>query len=274
MTVTFWGARGSVPTPSEQMLGYGGNTSCVSVEIDDRVLIIDAGTGIRQLGHALLDTDKEIYLLLTHLHDDHLHGFPFFAPLYEPEREIHLLSHTLDGEPWTPLALLNGVHFPVYAKTLPAHCCCIEEDVLGHLAQAGFAVDRLPLNHPGGAFGYRITDGGRSFVHMPDNELAPPDEPTTPFEAIAAFCRDADLLSHDAQYLPADLPHKRGWGHSLVSEVCNLAADANVRHLVLFHHDPNRTDAAIDALTEDARNYLTPHQIQVTAAHEGLCVEL
>lgn len=274
MTITFWGVRGSVPTPSEQMLGYGGNTSCVSIEIDDRVLIIDAGTGIRRLGHALLGTDKEIYLLLTHLHDDHVHGFPFFAPLYEPEREIHLLSHPQDGQPWTPLALLNGVHFPVVADTLSSHCRCIEEDVLGHLARAGFTIDRLSLNHPGGAFGYRIEHDGRAFVHMPDNELIPPDVPTTPFETVADFCRGADLLSHDAQYLPADLPHKRGWGHSLVSEACDLAAGARARHLVLFHHDPSRTDAAVEALTEDARTRLAPYQIRVTAAREGLRVEL
>ncbi len=274
MTVTFWGARGSIPTPSEQMLRYGGNTSCVSVETGDRVLILDAGTGIRQLGRELLGTDKQIYLLLTHLHADHVHGFPFFAPLYEPEREVHLLSYPLDGRPWSPLALLDGVHFPMYAEALPARCRRIDEDVLGYLAQEGFAVDRLPLNHPGGAFGYPGSHSGRAVVYIPDNELAPPEASTSSFEAVAAFCREADLLVHDAQHLPEDLPRKRGWGHSLVGEACDLALAAGARHLVLFHHDPARTDAAVDALLEGARARLAPHRIRVDAACEGLRVEL
>jgi ribonuclease BN (tRNA processing enzyme) len=134
-------------------------------------------------------------------------------------------------------------------------------------------VEALPVNHPGGAYGYRVTDAGRRFVFIPDNEIEAAD-PTTPYEEIVAFCRGADVLCHDAQYLDDDMPAKHGWGHSCLRNTCRLAIDAGVRHLVFFHHDPDRTDDQLDAMQASARRFLEPYGIACTAAYEGLGITL
>lgn len=274
MTITFWGVRGSRPTPDRRMLRYGGNTSCVSIEIGNRVLVLDAGTGFHNLGAALSGGDAEIFILLTHLHRDHVLGFPFFEPLYQPGRIVHVLDYRREGRNWSLLDLLDGVHFPRNLDALACSYRRVERDAMEYLNEHGFGISRLAMNHPGGAYGYRIAHEGRVFVHMPDNELDPPGTPTTPFQDFVAFCRGADVLSHDAQLVPRDGNQRRGWGHSLVQQACDLAVAAEVRHLVLFHHDPGRTDDEVDALQHCARTRLNEAGISCTAAHEGLGLNL
>ena len=269
MTITFWGARGSLPVPGPHTLRYGGNTACVSVEIDGKVLVLDAGTGMFELGQTLLGAGKDVFVLLSHLHSDHTQGLPFFAPLYQPSGLIYLLDYEHDGQAWSPLDLFDGVHHPLRKDMLPAECLRVRGDALAHLAEHGFAVERTRLNHAGGAYGYRITHAGRAFVYMTDNELvmangadvrpSPYPDPIS-FERLAAFCADADVLCHDAQYRAAEMPLRRGWGHSQLPDVCRLAEVAGVKHLVLFHHDPLRTDEALDALLRD-RHVLGPHRL-------------
>ena len=279
MTITFWGVRGSLPVPGPHTLRYGGNTSCVSVEIDGKVLVLDAGTGIFELGRRLLGTDKEVFLLLSHRHNDHLQGLPFFAPLYHPCAPIHLLDYEHHGEAWSPLVLFDGIRYPLRREMLPAACLRVQGDVLAHLAAHGFSVERQALNHGGGAYGYRITHEGRSFVYITDNEIVEPGsadvgaelyEKPVAFERFAAFCAGADVLCHDAQYRAGEMAMRRGWGHSQLPDVCRLAEAAQVRHLVLFHHDPARTDDAVDALLGEARARLAESGIACTAAYEGL----
>ena len=291
MTITFWGVRGSLPVPGPHTLRYGGNTSCVSIEIDGKVLVLDAGTGIFELGRHLFGTDQEIFLLLSHRHSDHTQGLPFFAPLYHPRAPIHLLDYEHEGEAWSPLALFDGVHYPLRREMLPDACWDVRGDALAHLAAHGFSVERQPLNHSGGAYGYRITHQGRSFVYITDNELvhangADPASsagqavPTTPyenpvaFERFAAFCEEADVLCHDTQYRADEMAMRRGWGHSQLPDVCQLAEAARVRHLVLFHHDPARTDDDLDSLLDEARARLASTGIICTAAYEGLTLTL
>jgi phosphoribosyl 1,2-cyclic phosphodiesterase len=273
MTIRFWGVRGSIPVSARHTLQYGGNTSCLSVEVDDKVLILDAGTGIRPLGAWLVGDGRDIYILLSHLHWDHITGFPFFDPLYEKGRVIHLLDYQADGQAWSLLSLLDGIHFPIRPRDLPSTIRRVEGDVLAFLEEEGIAVRCLPLNHPGGALGYRVAHRGRALVYMPDNELQPP-VPTTTFDAFVDFCRGADVLCHDAQYLLQDMPVKLGWGHSLVDQACRLAVEAGVGHLVLLHHDPNRSDEELDALQAYARGVLSASGISCTAAYEGLALEL
>ena len=274
MTVTVWGARGSIPAPEGANSRYGGNTTCISVESDDAVLVLDAGTGIRPLGQALFPSEKEIYLLLTHVHSDHVQGFPFFGPLYKPGRTTHVLDYERDGVCWSLLQNLDRFHFPLKPEEMPGMIDRVEGDVLAFLDKRGFSVTRQRVNHPGGAYGYRIQDGDRSMVFMPDNELRAPDPCEVRFEDIVAFCTGADVLIHDAQYYADDLPFKWGWGHSSIVDACDLAIAADVGHLVLFHHDPGRTDDALDALQDVARERLEPHGIACTAAYEGLEIDL
>lgn len=270
MQITCWGVRGSIPAPDPKNTRYGGNTSCVTVEAEDRILIIDAGTGIRPLGHELLGSKKTIYIVLTHVHSDHVEGFPFFKPLYEEGRTIHLIDHTYEGTSWSLLERFDEFHFPLNPSQIPANVHQIQSDGIDFLHDQGFDLTRRPINHPGGAYGYRISLNGRTVVHIPDNEINPPGSAVAPFEDLVSFCSGADVLIHDAQYLSDDVPEKSGWGHSILPDVCELAQAANVDHLVFFHHDPERTDEALDAMEEDGRERLTPYDIDCTAAYEGL----
>lgn len=272
MIVKFWGVRGTMPTPGPHTVRYGGNTTTVSVEIEGKVLVLDAGTGISDLGRALMGTDEEIFLLLSHLHTDHILGFPYFHPLHEPNRSVHLLDYPKNDKAWSLLDMLDGVHFPLCPKDLRCAYHRVETDGLAYLHAHGFEVEALPVNHPGGAFGYRLTHQGRRFVFIPDNELGA-SKKTTTFDEFAAFCHDADVLCHDAQYLADDMLVKHGWGHSSVHQVLELAVAARVKHLVLFHHDPDRTDDALDVLQADARAHLATHGIACTAAFEGMTLD-
>ena len=281
LTATFWGVRGSLPVPGPSVVRYGGNTSCVSVSLPptdgrpERHLVLDAGTGIRRLGRALAGHDAEIYLALTHLHNDHVQGFPFFDPLFERGRSLHLLDHHLGPIHGSLLDLFDGVHHPL----LPAGIACdverVRDEPEAFLAEQGFSVKRLVVNHPGGAYGYRIepAGGGGAFVHIPDCELEQPDGPVS-FDEMVEFCKGAAVLSHDAQYAYEEVPKRLGWGHSSARAACRLAAAAGVGELVLFHHDPDRDDEAVDELVARSRRLLAPEGIRVRGAAEGLRVAI
>lgn len=276
--VTFWGVRGSIPSPGAWTARYGGNTVCVAVDLGtERTLVLDAGTGIRALGKALLERDTELFVLLSHSHWDHIQGFPFFAPIYQPHRRLSVFptpqGHTLLC---TLLEQMDGPHFPVTADRLPSQTKCITDDPMRFLHDQGLCLSRIPTNHPGGGFGYRIPHEGRCVVYLTDNELHPPYPKATEFEAFPQFCRHADVLIHDAQYLERDLPQKHGWGHSLVSQACELAVAAEVSQLILFHHDPERTDDELDIIQREARAWLSTQQssITCTVAFEGLALDL
>jgi phosphoribosyl 1,2-cyclic phosphodiesterase len=279
--VTFYGVRGSIAVPGPLTARYGGNTVCVEVRLaDGTVVILDGGTGIRELGKVLVRENPKLpmHLLLSHLHWDHILGLPFFEPLYRAG--VHCLVHPL----WTDdqrriiqkRILFDGIHFPVRAADLPATIDFL--DVAGETFRIGSAtVRRIGLNHPGGAQGFRIDDdGGASLVYMTDNELVPVGTPGAMSDELARFASRADLLIHDGQYLAPDMPAKRGWGHSAVEDVLPLALLAQTPHLVLFHHDPDRDDAALDALGELANAWMMLHapETRVTVAREGLVVSL
>lgn len=273
MIITFWGVRGSVPVPGHETSRYGGNTSCVSVEIDGRVLFLDAGTGIRLAGDSLDVARREIFISLSHLHTDHILGFPYFTPLFDPAMTVYLPDYDHAGRRGSLLDLLDRVHIPIGPDMLEARIVRPEGEGTAWLVSQGWDVATLPLNHPGGSLGWRVRHADRTFVHITDNELFA-ESPETAFEAVAAFCHGADLLSHDAQWLNGEMEHRNGWGHSSVAQACALAIAADVKTLVLFHHDPRRTDDAIDALRAEAQAELRPHGIQCIAASEGLRLEL
>jgi phosphoribosyl 1,2-cyclic phosphodiesterase len=277
MTVDFWGVRGTIPSPGPQTVRYGGNTPCVTITFDaNTILVLDAGTGIRRLGQMLATTTHEIYLAITHRHWDHIEGFPFFGPIYEPHRAIHLLPVPSLTDNWSVLRLMDGVHSAVDRDVLQARFSHGEEGLWSRLEAIGIRVRMLQTNHPGGGTAFRVEADGHSVVYMTDNELDPPVTPTTTHAEFVDFCRDADVLIHDATYLDQEMVTRRGWGHSSILQACTLAVDASVQRLVLFHHDPERTDDELDQIAEQSSEWLRRgHRVvEGIVAYEGLSLEL
>ncbi|MEM7457568.1 MAG: GAF domain-containing protein [Planctomycetota bacterium] len=291
MQVRFWGTRGSYPCPRHDTLIHGGNTSCVEVRTQSgELIILDAGTGICPFGKSLLKEfgEKPIRgnILLSHTHWDHIHGFPFFSPLFFPENEW-----TIYGPPGAGRSLesvLSGQmqydYFPVTVSQLGANKSYVE------LTEGVFRINDVIVrtrfvNHPALTFAYRIEADGCSVVYVPDHEPH--------YRALgdgivslkgqdldhADFIRGTDLLIHDSQFTAAEYEHRQGWGHSTVEYVADLAALSDVRNLALFHHDPDRSDDQVCEMVETARarmeNHTGGHGIEsVFAAKEGQAVEL
>lgn len=274
MKVTLWGTRGTFPVPGAETLRYGGNTTCVSVETPEHVLVIDTGTGIRLLGESLEGDTRDISVLYTHVHADHVMGFPFFKPLYDPDRTISLIDHRLGDREWSATALLDGMHFPLTPTQVPADLRRVTRDPLEYLADMGLHIRRTLLNHPGGAFGYRVEGPSGDFVFIPDNELHPKDEATTPFDDVVAFCSGAHVLAHDAQFTDEELLVHCGWGHSSGAQACELAKAAGVHRLLLTHHEPSRTDAQLEAIEESMRASFGGEDLDVRVARDGMSFTL
>ncbi|HET9621368.1 MAG TPA: MBL fold metallo-hydrolase [Kofleriaceae bacterium] len=280
MRARFFGVRGSTPTPGPSTVRYGGNSVCVEVRLADGTrLILDAGTGIRECGKQLAaDAYTEtIHLFITHPHWDHVMGLPFFGPVYRKDQRIVMHPVTVaGGHRMDNPIMFDGEHFPVRFADLPAtieHTPPLAEHRVGSAR-----ITAIELNHPGGASGFRIDDDdGSSLCYLTDNELSPPaGQLVTAPDALARFAADCSLLIHDAQYVASDMPAKRGWGHSQVDEVLALARLAGARAVALHHHDPDRDDAALDAIGDGAARWAAEHARALTTivAREGLTLDL
>jgi CheY-like chemotaxis protein/phosphoribosyl 1,2-cyclic phosphodiesterase len=289
MQVRFWGTRGSIAAPGLRTYRYGGNTSCVEVRTTEGTLIIfDCGTGARELGLALAGFGPvRAHLLVTHTHMDHIQGLPFFVPAFMPGS--HLTIYGPAGIDRSFPSAIGGQmeysYFPVPITDLPARVDFQE------LGEGTFAIGEVQvraqyLNHTAPCLGYRLEVGGATLVYATDHEphapqLWRPDRPPDSYEIgamlhqgdrrHAELLRGADLLIHDAQYTEAEYPARRGWGHSTVEYVVDLALAAGVKRLALFHHDPTRNDDAVDALLElcRARVAASGRALEVVAADEG-----
>jgi phosphoribosyl 1,2-cyclic phosphodiesterase len=253
MKVTLWGTRGSLAAPGPETARYGGNTSCVEVRGDDgTVLVLDAGTGIRRLGDALPRDLRRLDLLLTHLHMDHVQGLGFFAPLYNPEVEVHIwgpASPTLDLRQRLT-RYLSPPLFPVALRDLPCELH-LHEVPCGEVQLGEFRISSALVCHPGPTVGYRIASASAVLAYLPDHEpaLGVPAFPTSrDWTSGLALAAGADLLLHDAQYSPEEYAARVGWGHSSLEHALRFAALAEVKHLVPFHHDPAHTDEDLDRL--------------------------
>jgi phosphoribosyl 1,2-cyclic phosphodiesterase len=269
MLIRLAGVRGSLPSPGPLTVRYGGNTTCVTVDIDpETVLILDAGTGIREVGSQLFRDPRRILILLTHVHWDHIQGFPFFKPAYLLNRWVRILVFEAD---WAEKlkATMDGSHyFPMKFESLRSDLRFVTENIEGLLAESGIALSHIKANHSGPCFGFRLERDGRSLVFLPDNELGATDS-VTPFPAFVEFAKGADVLIHDSQYAASEMHIKRDWGHSAFEDTCRLAAEARVKQLVLFHHDPDRDDDAVTAMEKRAREILRGTGVVCRAAVEG-----
>jgi len=273
--VDFWGVRGSVPSPGPTTTRYGGNTSCVSITVDNKILILDAGTGIRNLGGAIIgQPELEIFVVVTHSHWDHIQGFPFFTPIYQPDRPVHMFPtlHKKNVVLSSLIDQMDGAHFPITPDQVPSNFNFVTENPLEFLENNGFHMELVPMNHPGKAFGYKIKIDDKIICYFTDNEIDPPYEKSIELDVLTEKCRNADILIHDAQYIEADMPLKHGWGHSLISQVTKLGESAEVKNLVYYHHDPERSDDDIDAELEIASKTLKENGSSVRPyfAYEGL----
>ena len=281
MHVRFWGTRGSIPTPGQRTVGYGGNTSCVEVRASDGTLIIfDCGSGIRELGLNLLRSNSRIlrvYLLIGHTHWDHIQGFPFFTPAFFPGAELNIfapagfqrsLEDSLSGQ-------MQHAYFPVKLNDLASqiHFTELEE---GFFRIGEVLVETQYINHTAPTIAYRLSDSSSSIAYVTDHEPFS-QTPVSPFkhpgdQRHAEFLRHADLLIHDAQYSAEEYKTKLGWGHSTAEYATDVALAAKVGRLALFHHDPAHDDAMVRSMEDSARARAAAagSPLEVFAAAEGM----
>jgi phosphoribosyl 1,2-cyclic phosphodiesterase len=254
---TVWGCRGSLATPGAETLRYGGNTSCIELELaDGTVVVLDAGTGVRELGLRLAEREGPIHVCLTHLHLDHLEGLGFFRPLWTDGAELHVWG---PRSPVTPLReriarYLSPPLFPMQLGDVPASLTF--HDVPDEPWTIGSAVFRAePIAHPGATVGYRVEENGSALAYLPDHEPALGNELRALSEdwiSGFALARKANVVIHDAQYTEDEYPQKVGWGHSSVADAVAFARIAAAQQLVLFHHDPMHDDTQLERLRDRA----------------------
>jgi len=286
MIIKIWGCRGSLPSPGADTVRYGGESTCLELITDEgEVLVVDAGSGIRKLGNDLIKRKvKKVTLLLTHAHWDHLAGFPFFRPAYFPDctitvcgglvahdSVINYLKHQM-APPFFP------VDFSAMKAEFKTGCHCDSGICSKRLPETGssFLCESIPLNHPNGGYGFKFTGKIGTFVFLTDNELRFHHEGGLTRKEYIDFCRDADLLFHDAQYLEKEYEKTRSWGHSTFQDAIDVAIEAGVKKLGLLHHDPERSDDEIDRQIEWCTNYIRRKgsSLECFACAEGMTLSL
>ncbi|MDR2048985.1 MAG: MBL fold metallo-hydrolase [Treponema sp.] len=302
LSVTIWGDRGSIPCPGKDTVVYGGNTSCLEIRADKKLVIIDFGTGIKPFGDWLMANDFkngpiDADIFITHTHWDHIMGFPMFTPLFVPASRLRIRGPvSYEDETLEQIigAQLTYRYWPIRLNELSAHIeyAQIKETSLD--LGDGLWVTTKYLNHPILCLGYRFEYKGKSIVTAYDNEpfrnLFPvdPEDPSYDEEAaregeeaareenekVLRFFRGADVLIHDSQYTAAEYRSHTGWGHSSFEYAINAAHKAGVKKLLFFHHDPNRTDSQLADLEQGYQKRLAGKTAtQVMMAREGLRVE-
>lgn len=257
MKVTFYGTRGSIPVPEKETIQVGGNTSCVLVKFDNQqIAILDSGTGIRKLGNEIIEQGIEqytnIYIALSHSHLDHIHGFPFFKPAYDPrrhftislcgkERSEHDLREIFSGQ-------MRRDYFPVPMEQMGAEFTFWEPSETEYTARSGIKVTASLHQHPIETYGYRFEEEGKVLAYITDVEHIGGIDPN-----VVKLAENADLLIHDAQYTPDELKEKKGWGHSSWVQAVEVAERAGAKRLALFHHDPEHSDAFLFRMESESK---------------------
>ena len=252
--VKFWGVRGSIACPSPRHMSFGGNTSCLEVSMGGDRLILDAGTGIRNLGHWLLKKDvRQAYILLSHTHWDHINGFPFFSPAFRPDRAFTIMAGHLTDKGGIENILATQMAQPTFPVPLEkmGGQLLFEDFRFGDSLDIvpGVKITTTPLNHPDGATGYRIGYNGKSMCYITDTEHIPGKLD----ENILKLIEGTDLVIYDSTYTDEEFPSKVGWGHSTWEEGVRLCKEAGAKNLAIFHHDPDHEDLFMEQLESVAR---------------------
>ncbi|QZY55275.1 MBL fold metallo-hydrolase [Crassaminicella profunda] len=265
-SILFWGVRGSTPSPNKNTIQFGGNTPCVQIQAGKHLLILDAGTGICQLGKSLIEQKEQIkaHIFISHVHWDHIQGIPFFLPLYEKNHQFIFYGEKKDNTPFSQIIknIMTPPYFPITWDEIKADCTFYEiyQDKTLHLDDH-LTVKTLRLNHPDDALGFRIEFEGKSCCYISDIE----HQKTTESQLIQ-FIKNTDILIYDANFTEEEYIHKKGWGHSTWQNGVKIAKKAYVKKLILFHHDPYRYDEELESIETQAKK-IYPNTF---AAKEGM----
>jgi phosphoribosyl 1,2-cyclic phosphodiesterase len=299
MKLKFWGVRGSIPTPGKDTVRYGGNTPCLELRLDnDELIIFDAGTGIRNFGDNLMNNGASLnaHLLITHPHWDHIQGFPFFKPAFISGTELTIIGTERPDKTLSEIIAeqMDRIYFPVQLDELKAklHFHPIHKE--GDLRVRGCTVRALYVNHPGFTVGYRLEYKGKILVYISDNEPYDREvaanlsniesvvkekydaEKGDPNQRVFDFCRGADVLLHDATYTPEEYIDRVGWGHSHYLFTLRVAAEAGVKQLYLFHHEPTHSDEKVDDILRKCKKEVKTrgHKFECEAAAENMVITI
>ena len=279
MIIRCWGARGSIPVSGEEYVKYGGDTTCLEIRTkDDEIIIVDAGSGIRRLGHKLLSEKRfQCTMIFTHAHWDHIMGFPFFKPIYLKKTRI-----TMYGCPFAQASVKHMISKIMAPPNFPVNFEDIKADINYHEACENririksMTITPIALSHPNQGIGYKFVEDGKSFVFLTDNELTFKHPGGVDFQDYLDFCAGADLLVHDAEFTSEEYKKTRSWGHSVYKDALKLALEARVRKFGLFHHNQERSDKGVDKIVEDCHEIIANNHAEVEcfAIHQGMEIEL
>lgn len=261
----FWGVRGSVPSPGKETNYFGGNTTCISIESNKTFLIVDAGTGIRNINFYLMEKRfKKIYIILTHYHWDHLQGLPFFSPIFNPDIKIEIYGKKNVSEVLS--FQMKQPYFPADYKNLPSK---IEhKNIPQNFSIEDIFIETIENNHPSGCVGLKFTIKNKKIVFITDNEIMDDKEGITTKKEFAEFIKGSEIFIHDAQYTSKEIGKKRGWGHSTFDDVLGLARMSDSRNIIFTHHDPMRRDKDLKKILDNLRKK-NPH-LNLKMAKEGM----
>jgi len=273
-TIQFWGVRGSIASPGPETVRYGGNTPCVEMRVGGERLIFDGGTGLRVLGQSLLSQmPVEAYMFFTHSHWDHIQGFPFFVPAFIKGNRFHIHGAPAPNGATIKQRLNDQMlhpNFPVPLQIMGADLQFYDIELRGNVQIGDVTIENAPLNHPGDATGYRISWNGYAAAYITDTEHFPDRLD----ENVLTLAHNADVLIYDATYTEEEYSSpassRVGWGHSTWQEAVKVARAANVKKLVIFHHDPLHNDDFLDRLGEQAAQEFP----DTLMAREGLSIQL
>ncbi len=267
----FWGVRGSLPTPGKDYFKYGGNTSCVELSLDDKVLIFDMGSGIKYLGESLISRKiKNFDIFLSHFHYDHTCGLPFFSPAYDESIKFTIRSSLLNSRGNTFNTLMNQMSkpsFPISINEFKANIKFLDFILCKEFfINKNILIQTMPLNHPDGATGYRVNYNNKSICYITDHEHIVGKEN----KELISFITGSDILIYDSTYTDEEFDRFIGWGHSTWQEGARIASKANVKKYIIYHHNPDSNDRKMNFIHNQIKNY----NLDIEIAKEGMQIIL